>query len=409
MKDTQLYERMLGLEKPWAVESVRLERELESIVVKVRCHKTVWVCPDTRQRIHVHGYEKRRWRHLDTCQYKTIIEADVPRLKYPDGKTRMLDVPWAEGSSRFSCLFERLGIDLLLSCSVTDASAILRIGWDAADAIKSRAVARGLLRSKDEVPERICIDEKSFRRGHDYVTCIAEVGPDGKARVLHVSDDRKEESLVEFFSRYEPEQLEGIKAASVDMWKPYLKALKRHLPGWQTKVSHDPFHLMGHMNKAVNETRKSEHAQLRAKGDQRLKATRQLWLYGEENLTDSMLDRFDALKDITLKTGRAWSIKEFFREFLRCNNRPEAEECFKLWHQWACRCKLPAVQKVARMFKKHLSLILNYFVHHLTNGPIEGLNNKIQSLVKKAYGFRNKERFKTDILFHLGGLDMNPA
>lgn len=409
MKDTQLYEWMLGLERPWEVESVALDRANQSIVVKVRCRKTTWVCPDARQRAHVHGYEKRRWRHLDTCQYKTIVEAEVPRLKYPDGKTRMLEVPWADGSSRFTALFERLAIDLLLCCSVSDASRILRVGWDAADAIKSRAVARGLLRAADEVPRRICVDEKSYRKGHEYVTCVASVGVDGKARVVHVADERKQESLAGFFKRFSPEQLGRIEAACIDMWQPYLKALEEHLPGWQSKVAHDPFHLMQHMNKAVNETRKKEHSKLRKQGDDRLKGTRQLWLFAEENLTDDMLERFDAMKDLSLKTGRAWSIKEVFREFLRCADRQEAAACFKLWYQWACRCKLPAVEKVSRMFKKHLSRILNYFDHKLSNGPIEGLNNKIQSLIKKAYGYRSRERFKTDILFHLGGLDLYPA
>jgi transposase len=109
-----------------------------------------------------------------------------------------------------------------------------------------------------------------------------------------------------------------------------------------------------------------------------------------------------------LKTGRAWSIKEVFREFLGSSDRQEGEAHFKLWYQWATRCQLPAVVKVAKMCKAHLGQILNYFDHKISNGPIEGLNSRIQGLTKKAFGYRNRERFKNDIYFHFGGLELYP-
>ena len=409
MKDTQLYEQMLGLERPWEVESVALDRQSRSVVVTVRCRKTTWVCPDSRQRAHVHGYEKRRWRHLDTCQYRTIIEADVPRLKYPDGRTRMLEVPWAEGSSRFTALFERLAIDLMLCCSIKEAAGILGVSWDQADAIKSRAVKRGLARREGVELDRICIDEKSYQRGHKYLTCVARIGPDDKARVHYVGYGKGREGLDGFFETLDQKQAASIKAACVDMSQPFLSSLKSNLPGWEAKVVHDRFHLVQHMNKAVNETRRREHSKLRGAGDDRLRGTRQLWLFAEENLSDSQLERFEAMKDISLKTGRAWSIKEVFREFLDCSSRAEAAECFRLWHQWAIRSRLPAMEKVARMCKRRLAQILNYFDHRITNGPIEGLNSRIQGLIKKAFGYRNRERLKNDIFFHLGDLDLYPA
>ena len=102
---------------------------------RVGCEQTRWK-GESGERLHVHGYEERRWRHLDSCQYRTYLKAKVPRLKYPDGRTELVRVPWAEKNSRFTLLFERLAIDLLLECSVKAACAILRISWDAADGIK---------------------------------------------------------------------------------------------------------------------------------------------------------------------------------------------------------------------------------------------------------------------------------
>ena len=82
---------------------------------------------------------------------------------------------------------------------------------------------------------------------------------------------------------------------------------------------------------------------------------------------------------------------------------------FKKWYDWAIRSRLAPVKRVAKSFKAHLDNILTYFTHRITNAALEGLNNRIAGLVKKAFGYRNRERFKTDILFHLGGLDLYPA
>ncbi len=86
-----------------------------------------------------------------------------------------------------------------------------------------------------------------------------------------------------------------------------------------------------------------------------------------------------------------------------------AERYFARWYSWAIRCRLTPVKKVARLCKNHLPNLLAVCEQRLTNGPMEGLNNAIQGLIKKAFGYRNKERFKTDIFFHFGGLDLYPA
>jgi len=148
---------------------------------------------------------------------------------------------------------------------------------------------------------------------------------------------------------------------------------------------------------------------LRKEDDSSLDGTRYLWLYGRENLPRRWSARFDVVKAMNLKTARAWALKEMFRSFWKCEIREGAEVYFERWYSWAIRSRLEPVKKLARQCRRHLSNILTYFTHRITNGPIEGLNNKIQALVKKAYGYRNIERFKTDILFHLGGLNLYPS
>ena len=408
MKDIQLYQQILGLEAPWQVESVALKPMEREIEVRVVFAETLWGCPECQKRMVIHDYEERRWRHLDSCQFKTIIVSRVPIVSCSEHGSQTVAVPWAEKYTRFTRLFERLAIDVLLECSISGASQILGISWDEGDGIKQRAVKRGLARKTPTVMPRLCVDEKGMGHGHDYMTIVAQVEK-GQTTVQYVGEGRKQESLDVFWESLLEEQLAGVQAVAMDMWEPFVQSTLAHVPDAADKIVHDPFHLVKYMNEAVNEVRKGEHRRLLAQGDDILKNTRMLWLYGMENVPAKHAERFDEIKVINMQTSRAWLLKEVFRNFWLCDSVEKAETYFQSWYSWAIRCRLEPVKKVARMCKGHLDNILTFFKHRLTNGPIEGLNNKIQGLIKKAYGYRNKERFKTDIFFHLGGLDLYPA
>ena len=175
MQDIQLFQQLLGLSGPWAVVRVTMKREAQEIEVEVRCLETVWGCPTCGKQMQGHGQEERRWRHLDSCQFKTLIVCAVPRVRCLEHGTQQVAVPWAERRSRFTRLFERLAMDVLLECSVLGAGELLGISWAEADGIKQRAVARGLARKPVSAPARLCVDEKSAGRGQNYLTIVASV------------------------------------------------------------------------------------------------------------------------------------------------------------------------------------------------------------------------------------------
>jgi transposase len=408
MQDVQLYQQILGLTEPWRVEQVTLNRPAKTIEVRVGYADTLWGCPECRQRMQIHGYEERRWRHLDSCQFQTLIVSRVPIVRCAEHGSQTVAVPWAEKYSRFSRLFERLAIDVMLECSISGACEILRISWEEADGIKQRAVKRGLARKPAAVMPRLCVDEKGIGNGQNYLTIVAEVKAD-RTTVQYVGEAREQASLDAFWQSLTPSQLGGVEAVAMDLWEPYVQSTLAHVPGAAGKIVHDPFHLVKAMNEAVNEVRKREQARLQAQGDDTLKGTRQLWLYGLENVPAKQAQRFEEVWTINLETSRAWAIKETFRNLWLCDSVKAAQKYFGRWYSRAIRSRLAPVKKVARTCKAHWDHILTFFVHRLTNGPIEGLNNAIQGLIKKAFGYRNKERFKTDIFFHFGGLDLYPA
>lgn len=409
MRDITLYESLLGIGPPWRIEKVDLRLEQGEVVLHVAVKEEVlWGCPECAQRMHVHDYHVRRWRHLDTCQCKTLIEARVPRVKCPEHGTAMVRVPWAEPHSRFTALFERLAIDLLRDCSITAASKHLRLSWDECDHIKAKAVERGLRRKGEVLGRALCIDEKSVGRGHDYVTVVTKVTESGPV-LDYLGDGREEQALDGFWKASSTAVLEQVECVSMDMWKAYINAVEAHLPAGKQAITHDPFHIIQHMNKAVDDVRRQEVNLLSPDKGKALKGTRPMWLYGFENLPEKWDERLRALKDSQMKTARAWRLKETLRAMYQCENAAQAGALFTQWYRDAMRSKLAPVKKVARMLKNHLPQVLSYFIHRITNAYSEGMNSIIQALIKRANGYRSRERLKRDLFFHLGALDLYPS
>ena len=336
---------------------------------------------------------------------EAVIAADSTPGKNADSRPVTVRVPWAEPGSRFTALFEALAIDWLQAASTAAVSRRLGLTWDELDGIQARAVRRGLARRKREVVRRIGVDETSFQKRHEYVTVVCDLE---RPRVLHVADGRGQEALDGFYEGLDEEQLAGIEAVAMDMWWPYIKATLAHVPGAERKVAFDKFHVVKHLNDAVNDVRKHEHRELRSEGDDRLKGTRYLWLQSPEKMSRSRRRRFEQLRHANLKVARAWAIKETARDLWGYVRRGWAKKAWGKWLRWVARCRLDPLRKVGQTLKDHLWGILNAIVLRATNAVAESLNAKIQWIKKTACGFRNRQRFRNAIYFHCGGLDLYP-
>jgi transposase len=268
-----------------------------------------------------------------------------------------------------------------------------------------RAVKRGQSRKRDEVIPVLCVDEKAFRKGHDYVTLVCDYA---SSTVVHVSEERKAASLASYFEGLTAEQREGIEAISMDMWEPYVQATLAHVPDARRKIVFDRFHIMKQMTHAVDLVRRAENRELRSQGDDRLTRTRYLWLYSEENLPEKHRDRFEDLKRGVLKVARAWAIKESLRGLWSYRSEGWARKYFHRWFQWASRSRLAPVRRVARMIRDRLRNVVTYCRLQLTTSVAEGLNSKITAIKTRACGYRNRDHFKTAIYFFCGGLDLYP-
>lgn len=361
------------------------------------------MCP-----IHDHT-PARTWRHLDTCQYRTLLHAGPPRIRCEEHGIRQAVLPWAEAKSQFTLLFERFAIDMLKATDIAKAAGILRISWDEAMTIKRRAVARGQARRAADpcAPTRVGIDEKSPGRGSEYFTIVCDL--DTKT-VAWIGDGKDGATLDEYWKSLAPSDLEAIEAIAMDMGKAYISSTLRCVPDAIRKIVFDRYHVMHCATAAVDQVRRNEHASLTRQGEESpLAKTRYLWLYSEENLPDRHVARFEDLKASELKTAKAWGMKELLRHLWEHTSKPAAGRFLSSIIRSLKAMKLPPLNKLAGTLEDHRKNILTYIDHRVTSATCEGINSVIQELKHRSRGFRNRENFKTAILFQLGRLDLHPA
>lgn len=400
------YGQLLGVESPWSVAGVKLE--LEHKRVEIALERTIAEavrCPECGAACALKDYlPERKWRHLDVMRFETVLRARVPRADCPEHGVRTVQIPWAGPGSRFTLLFERFAIEVILaSRSLTQAKELLGLHWDALQRIMDRAVARGLERRELEQLRYLGLDEKSFRRGQSYISLLTDL--EG-SRVLEVTEGRDQAAAELLLATLGEKQLAQVEAVAMDMAGSYAAAARAALP--QAAIVHDKFHIAKHLGEAVDQVRRRENKELLQEGDATLKGSRQLWLYNPQNMSAEKRASFAQLKDLNLKVARAWAIKELFTELWHYSYEGSARKFFKKWFGWASRSQLRPMIKVARMLQAHLDNILTYLRHPITNAVTEGLNSKIQAIKANARGFRSFLNYRTRILFFCGKLSLYP-
>jgi transposase len=407
MRDIDLYAQILGIRSPWAVTAVDVDRKAGAVTVRVGWDLGVpFACPTCQRSCDGYDHRERTWRHLDTCQFKTFLVAKVPRVNCSEHGVLQAAVPWADPKSGFTALFEALVIDWLKEASISAVAELLRITWDEADGVRSRAVRRGLARRGELLPTRLGVDETSYQKRHEYVTVVSDLD---RGTVIEVADDRQTASLDKILDALPQKARDGITAVAMDMWMGFITSVRKHIPDADQKICFDRFHVMQHLNRAVNDVRKQEHRAFRAAGEDTLTGKKYLFLRAPENLDRRLKRELDHLLSSSLKTGRAWAIKEAARELWHYVHRTWAQKAWKRWTGWADRSRLDPMKRAAVFVKNHLWGIINAVVLQVTNARAESLNAGIQRLKRMACGFRNRGRFREAILFHLGGLDLYPA
>jgi transposase len=402
MFSEQFFDIILDFGESWKVDKVSANIKTEEVDVFITYTEKQAEDPDTLELCPIYDHAPiRRWRHLDTLQYKTFVNCKVPRIQNKDGSIKTIKTPWADGYERHTYLFERLTIDLLQSTkNQTKTAELLRCGFNVVNRIIHNAVKRGLNnRPEDYCFEHLSIDEKSFRKGHKYITVLSDPI---SGVVVDVSEDRDYSSCMDVLSgTIKEDHREKVKTVTMDMWKSYMNATNDYLP--KADVIHDRFHLVKHLNDAVDKVRRRE-----VKSHEELKNTKYILLKNPDNHTEKQRIKFESIADANYEVSRAWRVKENFRDIFGCESIAESHILVFQWIGHALRTNIKEISKVVEMFKNHVKGIINAMVNTFSNAMAERLNGKIQEIKACGRGYRRFENFRNAILFFHGGLNLYP-
>ena len=405
MQLESFYGQILGVKSPWKVVSVTLDTELQLVDVFVD-FMGVPHCPCCDERATIHDYAKERvWRHLDSCQMKTYLHCRLPRTKCSKCKVKTLIPSWSKPKSRFTLMFEAFIIEVLLATKCdTETAKILRMTAKEVLTVKDRAVDRGLDRRELNGPKALAIDEKSFGKGHNYLTILVD---HENSKVIEVCKDRTEVAIRPLLETYCESERENVEAITMDMWRPFWSVSEELYTN--AKLIHDRYHVASHMSTALEQTRRAEQKTLETDQGKALKGMRFTLLRSEDNRSKKDFIRLAELEKRNLKTTTVFLMKEVLREIFEAKSTvEEAKTEIEAWVLLAKEQKISNLTRVANMIQSHIGGICNYFDKRLTNSVAETVNSFIQELKSRARGFKNWARYRINILFHLGKLDMDP-
>ncbi len=354
------------------------------------------------------GYDRasqpRRFEFIPLWMIPVYLVYWMRRVDCPRCGVKVERVPWAEGKSPMTTEYRWFLARWAKRMCWKDVAIAFRISWDRVyDAVK-HAVSWGLEHRDLEGIEAIGIDEVQWHRGHEYQTVVYQLDA-GKKRLLWVGKDRKAKTLLRFFRLLGKRRTAALEFICSDMWQPYLKVIAKKA-GQAVHVL-DRFHIMQRMGKAIDEVRAAEVKELLQGGyEPILKGARWLLLKRPENRTEKQTLKLREILRYNLKSVRSHLMKEDFQRFWEYTSATWAGKFLDQWCTRAMRSKLEPMKKVARMLRSKRALILNWFRAEgkISSGIVEGFNNKLKLVTRKAYGFRTQEAYETALYHNLGAL-----
>jgi transposase len=280
--------------------------------------------------------------------------------------------------------------------SISDVAREFKLDWQTVKSLDKQYMAEQLKRVGLPGPKAIGIDEISIRKGHTYRIVVSDLIR--KRPIWFGGEDRSEASMAQFYQALGARKSAGIRLAVMDMWKPFRAATQTHAP--QAAILFDKFHIMRHLGEALDKVRKSEYARLSGKDRRYIKGQKYTLLSNRENLS---LDGRTALKQLLAANKRlntAYLLKESFGQLWDYQREGWARRFFDQWCASLKWQRLEPFEKFAAMIERHWDGIAAYCrpENKVSLGFVEGLNNKIRVIQRRAYGLRDEEYLRLKVL-----------
>lgn len=356
-----------------------------------RLGKRLLRCGVCRQRCQeVHDIRKERvWRDLSMRKLPLRLLYRPRRVECPRCGVRVEDFPWAEPWARVTTALSNAVAVLARELSWKGTAREYGLNWKSVATIVKRAVDYGLKHRARPPVHVIGIDEVSRRKGQVYLTVVYDLE---RRVLLWVGEDRTEEAVRPFFTQeMGTRRCRTLRVVCMDMWAPYAKLVRDHAVNAQ--ILFDRFHIVKHLHEAVEAARRDLWRQLTSKERVTFKGTRWLLLKNPWNLNNQQKERLSTLVRWNSPLVRAWYLKESFQLFWTYKQPWRAKQLLLKWMTSALRSKLEPFKKFVGMLRSHLEGVLAWTETRLSNGAVEGMNNKIKSISHRSFGFRSATNF----------------
>jgi len=407
---TTAFKRLLRLD---GVNVIAVEFGPSMVVVTVALRRRRLICPHcghgTRFRYDTRDVEKpSSWRHLDLGVWRVEVRAALRRLRCPAHGVVVEAVPFARPGAHLTRDYDDLLAWLATRMDTTAVARLTRVSWRTVGRACERVVATELDPDRLNGLFRIGVDEISWRKHHKYLTLVVD---HDRGVVIWGAKGRDAKTLDGFFDELGPLRSGAIEAVSLDLGPAFIKSVTAEDHAPQAVICADPFHVVKLVGDALDEVRRDLWQALRRLPGDRwakdFKGARWALLKNPEDLTDAQAAQLAKLRRNQGGIWRAYEMKEQFRAIFAGDlNRDQAAELLDRWCARAQRSRLAPFVKAARTMRHRRDLILNAIEHGLSNGRVEGLNNKVRLIVRRAYGFHSADAALALVMLGAGPIDL---
>lgn len=357
-----LFTELLGIQNPFSLESI--DKDMDTAAGKISSITfTIEIAKDYRPSKHhnIHSYYEKTWQHLSLFQYPCFIKARLPVfIDKRNSKTEVIQVPWARKGSGFTLLFEAQVLELLKlsTCKATTAK-FFNIYPQRVQTIYDVYTKDRYEQRSAQIARKVGVDETSTKKGHDYITLFVNLET---GQILDIQDGRSSDAIKNYAEELQTlgNSLQTVEEFSLDMSPAFISGVKRNFS--TARMTYDRFHVVQLVKRYFKPLQRSKKV--------------------DHELLDYHLEDFDQL----------WT-------------RPNCKEAAAFLCYWKDRTKdLFKMDRLCKSINKHFTGIINFVESKVTNGLLEGMNNKIQFIKRAARGYRYTENFKRMILFAFGHL-----
>ncbi len=346
----------------------------------------------------------RRFAFVPLWAISVYLIYAMRRVNCPRCGVTVEMTPWAEGKCHLTRAYAVFLARWARRLSWREVALIFQTTWEHVFRSVSWVVEYGLQHRSLDGITAIGVDEVQFQKGHRYLTGVYQIDASCR-RLLWIGQDRTAKTRLRFFRMLGKPPTEAIQFVCSDLWQPCLKVIARKA----SRALHilDRSHLVARLNEAIDEVRAAEAKEFASRNfEPVLKHSRWCFLKRVENLTDKQRARLKDLLCLSLKTVRAYLLKESFQTLWEYRTFHWAGVFLDGWLRRAMRCRLEPIKKVARSIRKHEGLILNGFAakKEFSSGIVEGLNDRIKLTLRKACGYRTLEAAEIALCHAIGKL-----